>query len=137
MITEIISGLWIGNIDDSYDMEFYKDNKITIMINCTNDIPCLDIPETKKIKIPLSVYLDPSKDIPLLKNNMKRIIEYIHQHKETDNIFIYGHTNYSIPSLIIGAYMITYGKISIHLIMDILHSKNKDIVLDMNFKDYL
>ena len=33
MLTEILSGLWIGNIEDSYDLDFYRDNKISIIIN--------------------------------------------------------------------------------------------------------
>ena len=37
MLTEIISGLWIGNLNDSYNDIFYKDNLISIAINCTMD----------------------------------------------------------------------------------------------------
>ena len=35
MLTEILSGLWIGNISDAYNEDFYKDNQISIAINCT------------------------------------------------------------------------------------------------------
>ena len=49
MLTEIISGLWIGNINDSYNENFYKDNLITIAINCTLEQGFLDIPDIKKI----------------------------------------------------------------------------------------
>ena len=137
MITEILSGIWIGNIEDSYHMDFYKDNKISIMINCTNDVPFLDIPNTQKIKIPLSIYLDPKRDIPLLQKNMKQIISFIHTHKETDHIFIYGHTHYTIPSLIVGVYMITQGDISPSMIVDIIMSKNKDVIIDMDIKQFI
>ena len=43
MITEILSGLWIGNVNDSYNEEFYRDNLISIVINCTKDQTFLDI----------------------------------------------------------------------------------------------
>ena len=34
MLTELISGLWIGSIDDIYNEDYYNDNLITIVINC-------------------------------------------------------------------------------------------------------
>ena len=37
MLTEIISGIWIGDITDIYNEQFYKDNLINIVINCTTD----------------------------------------------------------------------------------------------------
>ena len=52
MLTEIISGLWIGNLNDAYNEDFYKDNLITIAINCTIDQGFLDIPSMKKVRVP-------------------------------------------------------------------------------------
>ena len=54
MLTEIISGLWIGNLNDSYNDIFYKDNLISIAINCTMDQGFLDLPKLLKVRIPLS-----------------------------------------------------------------------------------
>ena len=65
MPTEIISGLWIGSINDSYNKEFYYDNKINIVINCTNDQAFLNLDHLKKIRIPMSNTPDINNDIYL------------------------------------------------------------------------
>ena len=44
MPNEIISGLWIGNINDIYNEEFYNDNLINICINYTIDPGRFDLP---------------------------------------------------------------------------------------------
>ena len=48
MPTEIISGLWIGEMDSSFDIPFLKDNNITILINCTLDYGFPDIKNISK-----------------------------------------------------------------------------------------
>ena len=69
MPTEIISGLWIGSINDSYNKDFYIDNKINIVINCTNDQAFLNLDHLKKIRIPISNIPDINNDIYLLNQN--------------------------------------------------------------------
>ena len=78
MLTEILSGLWIGNINDAFNEDFYKDNLISIVINCTSNQGFLDLPNLKKLRIPLSDKLEPNRDIYLLKENMDKIIDYIY-----------------------------------------------------------
>ena len=48
MPTEILSGLWIGDVNDIYKTEFYKDNNINIAINCTKDQGFLNIEILRK-----------------------------------------------------------------------------------------
>ena len=37
MPTELLSGIWIGDVNDIYNREFYIDNNINIVINCTKE----------------------------------------------------------------------------------------------------
>ena len=67
MPTELLSGLWIGGINDSLNKDFIRDNRITILINCTLDYGFIDTIKTKKIRIPLSDNLTPEKDLLLLR----------------------------------------------------------------------
>ena len=53
MPTEILSGLWIGDVGDSLNKNFIKDNMIHILINCTTTYGFIDTIETKKIRIPI------------------------------------------------------------------------------------
>ena len=132
MITEILSGLWIGNINDSYNEDFYKDNLISIVINCTKDQTFLDILNLKKIRIPLSINLDPESDMKFLREKMNEILSFIHENIEENNILIFCYNGLSISPLIVGNYMIKYGDISKDNIREILKSKNENICLDFD-----
>tara|TARA_B100000161_G_C33424777_1_gene357248 strand:+ start:136 stop:549 length:414 start_codon:yes stop_codon:yes gene_type:complete len=132
MPTEIISGLWIGSINDSYNKEFYYDNKINIVINCTNDQAFLNLDHLKKIRIPISNIPDINNDIYLLNQNKEKILKFINESIEENNIFIYCYNGITISPLIVALYMIKYGKISTDIIKDILKSKNSNIVIDFD-----
>ena len=132
MITEILSGLWIGNVNDSYNEEFYRDNLISIVINCTKDQTFLDISNLKKIRIPLSINLDPELDMKYLREKMNQILDFIHENIEDNNILIFCYNGLSISPLIIANYMIKYGNISKDNIRDILRSKNENICFDFD-----
>ena len=132
MPTEIISGLWIGSINDSYNKDFYIDNKINIVINCTNDQAFLNLDHLKKIRIPISNIPDINNDIYLLNQNKDKILQFINDSIEENNIFIYCYNGITISPLIVALYMIKYGKISTDIIKDILKSKNSNIVIDFD-----
>ena len=132
MVTEIISGLWIGNLNDAFNEEFYNDNLITTVINCTIDQSFLDLPNLKKVRIPVTDRLDPDRDITLLRNNIDKVINFIHEKIEEENIFIYCYNGLTVSALLCALYMIKKGDISIHQVNDILQSKNKDICLDFD-----
>ena len=136
MLTELISGLWIGNLNDAFNEEFYKDNLITITINCTIDQGFLDIPKLNKIRIPLTDRLDPQRDIQLLRNNIDKILNFIHEKIEEENIFIYCYNGLTVSALICALYMIKKGGLSIGNINDILLSKNKNICLDFDLSTF-
>ena len=132
MVTEIISGLWIGNLNDAFNEDFYNDNLITTVINCTIDQGFLDLPNLKKVRVPVTDRLDPNRDITLLKNNIDKVINFIHERIEEENIFIYCYNGLTVSALLCALYMIKKGDISIHQVNDILQSKNKNICLDFD-----
>ena len=43
MCVEIISNLWIGNLKQIKNKDFYKDKNIKLVINCTTDLPFLKL----------------------------------------------------------------------------------------------
>jgi hypothetical protein len=137
MLTEIISGIWIGNIQESYNEEFYNDNLIDIVINCTVDYGFLDLPKLKKIRIPITSGIDPNNDIQLLKNNMEKILNLIYENVEENNILIICYDGLSISALIVSLYIIKYGGYSKDNIRDILRSKNENICLDFDLSTFI
>ncbi len=132
MVTEIISGLWIGDINDAFTTSFYNDNLINIVINCTLDQGFIDLPNINKTRIPLSCNLTPERDMQLLKNNMIKIVDYIHKNIELNNIFIYCYNGNTISPMIVAIYLIKYGGISSDMIHEILRSKKETICIDYN-----
>lgn len=132
MLTELISGLWIGNINDAFNEDFYNDNLISIAINCSFEQGFLDIPNLKKIRVPVTDKLDPNRDLILLKENMNKIIDFIDEKIEENNIFIYCYNGLTVSPLIVAIYMIKKGGISKDNIRDILKSKNQNICLDFD-----
>ena len=131
MLTEIISGIWIGDMYDMYNAQFYKDNLIDIVINCTRDQGFLDLPDLQKLRIPLSLNMDPNNDIYMLNTNKRKIMDFIHSNVESNNnILIFCYNGLTISPLIVALYMIEYGGISKDNIRDILRSKNEKIALD-------
>ena len=128
MPTEILSGLWIGNVNDIYNKEFYLDNNINIVINCTKDQAFLDLEGLKKIRIPFSNEIQ--NDMHLLSMKKDDIVDFIHKTLEEKNIFIYCHNGLTNSALIVALYMIKYGNISKDNIRAILRSKNNNILLE-------
>ena len=135
MPTEIISGIWIGSIDDSFNKEFLKDNNISILINCTINYGFPDI-EAKKLRIPLTSNLTPDEDILMLKKNKDKIIDYIYDNIDTSNILIYCYDEKTISPLIVSLFLIYKGGVSKDNIRSILKSKNGNISLDIDLSQF-
>ena len=136
MPTEIISGLWISDINGSFDNNFLKDNNISILINCTLNYGFPDI-NIKKLRIPLSNNLTPSEDLFLLKKNKDKIIEYIFDNIDFSNILIYCYDGLLISPLIVSLFLIQKGDISKDNIRSMLQSKNNKIILDVDLSEFV
>mgnify|MGYP006135565325 CR=1 FL=1 len=137
MLTEIISGLWICDSKEVYNKEIYDDNLINIVINCTINYGYPEIPTIKRLRIPVSEKLEPNKDIYLLKINIDKILDYINEKIEENNILIFCYDGKIISPLIVALYMVKYGKLSLDNIRDIIRSKNNEICLDLNLSIFL
>ena len=129
MPTEIISGLWIGSINDAYSSDFYNDNNINIAINCTSDQGFLNRNDIHKVRIPLS---NTNNSVYELTGKIDKILDFIYESLLEKNIFIYCYNGITVSPLIVGLFMIKYGNISKDLIRDILRSKNPNICIDID-----
>ena len=131
MLTEILSGLWVGDVSDLDQGSFIEDNQIGVIINCT--LFDLKIKQCNVQKIPISPDKSNNQNFQLLLRNMKQITRFIHSQIDTKNIFILGYDKSTVPSIIVGRYMIEYGQIPISNIKDILYSKKSDILIEIDF----
>ena len=130
MPTEILSGLWIGSIDDLKHPSFFEDMEINIIVNLTD----CDFKVQKKvsyINLPISSY-----NIYSMNNMIYKLVDNIHNNLKDglNNIFIYCINGLTISPLIVGIYMIKYGSVTKYDVPVILKSKNNDVLL--NIDDY-
>ena len=131
MITEIISGLWFGDIDSLKNPNFFTDNDINIIINLTDCNYKID-KNVSYINFPLSSY-----NIYSMKNVIDKIIENIHNNIELNNIFIYCINGLTISPLVCSLYLFKYGKLNKWDIPAILKSKNDQVLINIDEYDNL
>tara|TARA_B100000902_G_scaffold336692_1_gene337127 strand:- start:551 stop:961 length:411 start_codon:yes stop_codon:yes gene_type:complete len=124
---EILSGLWIGDVDMMYNREFLQDNDISIIVNCTIEyqFPEIDI---IKNRIPLSQQMNES-DIYLLQKNIQKIISYLDKGLNMNHILVCCYDGKVISPLLVACY-IKYKdpKLTTQSIMDAMKTKHADII---------
>uniref|UniRef100_A0A6C0CXV3 Uncharacterized protein n=1 Tax=viral metagenome TaxID=1070528 RepID=A0A6C0CXV3_9ZZZZ len=120
MITEIVSGLYIGDSDTLLDKEIYKTYNIDIVINLTTSYQFLDI-NVQKIKFPIKNFID-------YKDRYKKLLVYIYKNFVNYNILICSEEQYQ--TLTAALFLIEYGKIPDYDVKCVLTNKNDKLVLD-------
>ena len=126
---ELLSGIWIGDTDILMNENFINDNNINIILNCTQ---MFDFPKNqniKKFRLPFSPIRDSNSDIYLLRENKNKIVSFLKDTIETNNILICCYNGKSISPFIVALFMVSESNINKSSIYDILLTKNKDLEL--------
>lgn len=129
LYTEVLSGLWIGDIDMIYNKKFLEDNQIQVIINCTVNHPFSDsINHTHNSRLPLSdnIY----NCIDTLRQNKHKILEFINSQLEFNHILICCQDGTCISPFIVSLYLIHYGNIQKSEVRKIIQSKNQAVSMD-------
>ncbi len=128
LYVEILSGLWVGDVEIMYNKKFLNDNDINIIINCTIDYQISDIPTIKHIRIPLTDNIYNSVDTII--ENKDKILNFIDTSMETNNLLICCYDGKTIAPYIISLYLIKYADIPKSEIKKIIQSKNTEITME-------
>ena len=131
MLTEYLQGIYVSDINTAFDKTIYQKYNIDIVINCTIDFGFIDL-NVKKIRIPLSNDLNYHTDIKLLNQNLNKILSFINDNYIEHNILLCCYDGLTISPIIVGLFISKYGKIPINQIKNILKSKNKDIIIELD-----
>jgi hypothetical protein len=75
----IIPRLWLGNYESSQDKNFIMRNRITVIINCSKDLPFVKLNGILKYRVPVHDNLDPF-EINSMTKWIKKILPIIHYH---------------------------------------------------------
>ena len=128
LYAEIISGLWIGDIDVIYNKKFIEDNQISLIINCTLNYKCNEYPNIQTVRIPLSDNL--YHNIDQLRTHKDKILKFIDDSLETHNIVIACYDGKTISPFIVSLYLMNYGEVAKDKLKQIILSKNTNISMD-------
>ena len=141
---EIISGIWIGNIGISQNKQFYINNNIDIVINCTQDTPFIELPNIKhKIKVPFSPDFPSKYNLHVINDYVEKLLEIMYKSIDNYNIFIYSYETDTIPLSIISLFISKYGGINEDAIEKIVKSKinidafPREICIDLSLFKHL
>ena len=126
---ELISGLWIGDTDILNNEKFIKDNNISIILNCTQMFEFPKIEEIKKIRLPFSPIRESDKDIYLLRENYKKVVNFISENLDINNILICCYDGKSISPFLVALYIASKSEIKKESIYEILLTKDKNLDL--------
>ena len=129
LYTEVLSGLWIGDIDMIYNKKFLEDNQIKVIINCTYEHPFSEnTKDIQNIRIPLpnNIY----NCIDILRQNKDKILEFINSQLEFNHILICCQDGTCISPFIVSLYLIHYGNIQKSEVRKVIQSKNQAVSMD-------
>lgn len=130
---EVVSGIWVADVDILYSQRFYKDNMIEIVLNCTYDYSFPDIDSIKKIRIPVTEQLKKDGDFQKLNDSLFKILDLIHENSTDKNILLVCYDGKNVSALLVALYLIKYGGIKKQNIKQIMKSKSDEFSLDYEF----
>jgi len=76
---QIIPRLWLGNFNSSQDANFLKQNRITVVVNCTKDLPFLKLPGVFKYRVPVHDNLEMVEILSMI-GWIEKVLPLIDQH---------------------------------------------------------
>ncbi len=75
----IIPQIWLGNYESAKDAKFIRDKGITVVVNCTKDLPFLPLPGVYKYRVPVDDNLENSEILSMCQW-INRILPIIAEH---------------------------------------------------------
>ena len=108
---EIIPGLFIGDEYSSYNKPFLLKNNITVIINCTNDVPFKFKRSFSYLRVPVDDSLK-DKDIDKMTQFLPLVVEYLKNAHRTGrrNVLVHCHAGVQRSAIVVASYLLKYYK---------------------------
>ena len=116
ILTDNGTNLWIGNYKAALDYHFLKDNNISVVINCTREIPFIYNITDKPIKLEtvrIPVFDTSSdNDNKIMKDKLDSVIPFMNTKffKEHKNILVHCAAGKSRSASVVAAFIYNYVK---------------------------
>lgn len=126
-MTEIIPGLWIGDREIALNTKWLKQNKITVLINCTKSIPFPDSDNglNHVLRVSVNDNLEPD-EIEKMKKYLDPVSDKIAEWLPNHNILVHCYAGRQRSSSVILSYLIRYGELTLDNAIELLRSKKPD-----------
>ena len=107
-VCEIIPNLWLGNILIAKSNKFFIENNITVVVNCSKDIPFYHN-HTTNYRIAVDDNLK-KEEIDKFYEYLPKIIPIVHNHLlKNDRVLVHCYAGKQRSASIVCCYLLTYG----------------------------
>ena len=127
---ELLSGIWVSDTDILTKKQFFLDNQITIILNCTQlyEFPALS-DAVQKIRLPFSPQQSDKHNLDLLLENHRKITDFLKEQMDHHNILICCYDGKSLSPMIVALLIAKISNIDKKSIYEILLSHHSDFSL--------
>jgi hypothetical protein len=131
---QIIPRLWLGNFNSSQNVDFIKRNRITVIINCTKDLPFAQLGGIFKYRVPVNDNLE-KREIIAMTKWFDQILPVIDQHyRKGRTMLIHCAAGMQRSAIIVLAYLCRYQGFGPKLALSTIRTKRPIVFLPyMNF----
>ena len=136
-VKEIIPGLWLSDKNISLNKQFFKDNQIDIVINCSKDLQFIDL-DIEKVRLKIHDNLQDDEIINMY-HNLDYITKYIYDNLSLcKNILVHCYAGKQRSATVIIAYLLRYSKLDLNKCIELLKYKKENVFTpSINFIDAL
>lgn len=137
--TQIIMGLWIGNEDSAITESWVRQNKISLIINCTKDVPT-NIKGITYCRIPVDDLLK-KEDTDKMTLFLPIVVETIHRYlSQGKNVLVHCHQGIQRSATVVTAYIMKYYNLQPREAINFVIKRRKEAFFGgkyVNFSDSL
>jgi len=136
-VCEILPNLWLGNLKAAHSEEFLTNHNITLVVNCSRDIPFFSN-TTKNVRISVNDNLK-KNEIQRLYNYFSKAVDVIHDNlNDMQTILVHCYAGRQRSASIIAAYLMKYADMRYEEAINIIKSKRAVAFMPgINFEDAL